>query len=445
MAFLDNSANSSFKRNDSWRRLEERLTAREDRLANRLAELEKEEERITEQQLELKRQLKEVRQLKEELLEKLEAVSHFTSDEAKNELLKQLDRELIEEKARRIKETEVLIKETVKQKAKELLIDAMQKGVTDYVPDYTISVIRLPDEEMKGRIIGREGRNIRAFEQATGVDVDLDEEGVIRLSSFDSVRREIARVALKRLIRDTRIQPVRIEEVVGQTKKEIDKIIYEEGEKLCHQVGVYDLPADKISLLGRFKYRFSYGQNMIAHTLEETKIGIALAQELGADVNTVRLGCLLHDIGKVITDKEGNHVQLGVDLLKKNNLADEVIACVAEHHEDKPFSSLESIIVYIADAVSGSRPGARFEDYHSYVKRLRDLEEIAREFKAVKEAYALQAGRELRIIVNPEKIGDAQLIVLVREIAQKIKEHFKDFPGQINVTAIREMRASAKA
>ena len=339
-------------------------------------------------------------------------------------------------------EAEAKAKETADNLAREILIDAMKRGATDYVAEYTVSTVKLSDEEMKGRIIGKEGRNIKALEQATGVDFDVDETpGEIRLSSFDPVRREVAKVALEKLMVDGRIQPGRIEEVVARTKTDIEKIIFQEGEKLCHQVGVYNLPADKTALLGKFKYRFSYGQNMIAHTLEETKIGISIAQEVGAEVNVVRLGCLLHDIGKVITDEDGSHVQLGADLLRKNGMPPKVVACVEEHHEDKPFSCLESVIVYVADAISGARPGARFEDYQEYVKRLTDLESIAKKQEGVSDAYAFQAGRELRVIVDPGKIDDAAAVLLAAKIKEEVEKNLT-YPGQIKVSLIREMRVT---
>lgn len=292
---------------------------------------------------------------------------------------------------------------------------------------------------MKGRVIGKEGRNIRAFEKATGVDVDLDEEGVIRLSSFDSVRREIARVALEQLLRDGRIQPARIEEIVKKTQTQIESLMFQAGEMLCHKVKVYNLPRDVVKVLGRFKYRFSYGQNMITHTMEETKIGIAIAEEVKADTNIVRLGCLLHDIGKVITDEEGSHVQLGVDYLKKFNIPSRVIDCVAQHHEDEPFSSLESVIVYIADAISGARPGARYEDYEEYVKRIQAIEELAKKFKGVKETYAIQAGREIRVLVSPEELNDNKAIKLAHDLKEEIQKKLT-YPGTIKVTVIREFR-----
>lgn len=423
---------------------QKRLQVKEEGIERKLGALEEREKLFLLRQQELEKRIFEVDKIKQEQIAKLERAAGLTREEAKRLILEAVENRLKEEIARRIKEAETIAKQEADKKAREILVDSMLHGATDYVAEYSVSTVKLPDEEMKGRIIGKEGRNIRALEQVTGVDFDVDETpGEIRLSSFDPVRREVAKIALERLIKDGRIQPARIEEVVSKTKKDIEKIIFEEGEKLCHAVGVYNMPADKIALLGRFKYRFSYGQNMIAHTLEETKIGVKLAHEVGANVNVVRLGCLLHDIGKVITDKEGSHVDLGVDLLKRNGMPEEVIACVAEHHEDKPFSSIESVLVYIADAISGARPGARYEDYEEYVKRLQTLEEIAKSYEGVIDAYAFQAGRELRIIVKPDKVDDATAIKMSHDITKKIEEKIKNYPGQIKVTVIREFRATS--
>jgi ribonuclease Y len=342
--------------------------------------------------------------------------------------------EVVQEKVNRAKEE-------ADEKAQEILVDAMKHGATNYVSEYTVSVVQLPSEEVKGKIIGKEGRNIRSFEQVTGVDVDLDDQpGTVRLSSFDPVRREVARITLERLIKDGRIQPSRIEEVIKKVREEVDKVMFEEGKKLCHAVGVYNMPHDIIAMLGRFKYRFSYGQNMIAHTLEETKIGIALAHEVGANVDTVRLGCLLHDIGKIVTDEEGSHIELGVNLLKKYHMPQAVIDCVEQHHEDKPFSSKEAVLVYVSDAISGARPGARYENYEEYVKRLSKLEEIALSDPKVKEAYAIQAGREVRVIVDPQRTTDDDVVLLSHSIKDRIKNEMV-YPGTVTVTVIKETRA----
>lgn len=420
--------------------LEQKIAQKEENIDRKTGAIEEREKQIEELRNQLTAKLSEIEEVKKDQIAKLERAAGLTRDEAKKLIMEATQRTLKEEIAKAIKEAESAAREEADKKAKEILVDAMRHGATDYVAEYTVSTIKITDEDVKGKIIGKEGRNIRAFEQATGVDVDLDEEGVIRLSCFDPVRREIARVSLEKLIRDGRIQPSRIEELVALTAKEIEKIMFTEGENLCHTVGVYNMPADKIALLGRFKYRFSYGQNMIAHTLEETKIGVALARELNADVNIVRLACLLHDVGKVITDEEGTHVDLAVDLLKKNNMPEAVINCVAEHHEDKPFSSIESTIVYISDAISGSRPGARYEDIGEYLKRMKDLEAVATEKEGVVKAYAIQAGREIRVIVDPGKLDDAAATLLAKEVKEDIQKKLT-YPGQIKVTVIRELRA----
>lgn len=383
----------------------------------------------------------ELKKLQEEYIQKLEKVTSLTRDEAKRELLREVEQESRSEVAKRLKEAEEKIRQEADTKAREILVDAMNHAATDYVAEFTVSTVKVSDEDMKGRIIGKEGRNIRVFEQVTGVDVGLDEEGIIRLSCFDSVRREIARLTLEKLLRDTRIQPSRIEELYQQTKKEIERIIFEEGQKLLHEAGIFNLHPDLIAYVGRFKYRFSYGQNMLAHSLEQVKIGVKIADEIGANGDIVRLGSLLSDIGKVITDKEGSHVTLGVELLKKYNLPKAIIDCVAEHHEDRPFSSIESVIVHIADAISGARPGARYEDFETYTKRLSDVEEIAKKHNGVKDAYAFQAGRELRVIVDPGVLDDSQTVILAHKIKEEIDKKLV-IPGEVKVTAIREFRVT---
>jgi ribonuclease Y len=408
-----------------------------------LIELEKKlierQEKLDAKQELIDEEREELNYKRQEYTKKLEEVSHLTSEEAKQALLEETEKDAAGMMARIIREKEEEAKRTADKKSQEILLDSLRHGAVNFIPEYTVSVVKVTDEEMKGRIIGKEGRNIRAFEQATGVDVDLDEEGVIRLSSFDSVRREIARRALELLLKDTRIQPFRIEEVVTQTKKEVEKVMLEEGEKLATEVGVYNLPVDLVAMLGRFKFRTSYGQNLVVHTLEETKIGISIAHELGADVNVVRLGCLFHDIGKVV-EGDGSHVKLGVDFLKRYNLPEAVINCVAEHHEDKPFSSVESIIVHVADSISGARPGARYEDIENYGKRLKEMEEIARKYEGVEDAYAFEAGRELRVIINPGRLDDNQTILLSKKIQEEVSNALA-VPGEVKVTAIREFRA----
>ncbi len=416
------------------------MRKKEEFIERRVVQQEQREEQVISKERSINERLAEIERIKQEQIQKLERVAHLTVDEAKNLILKAVEEKSKKDIAQIINQAQAIAKEEADKKVRELLVDGMRHGATNYVAEFTVSVVRLPDEEMKGKIIGKEGRNIRAFEQATGVDVDLEEEGVIRLSCFDSVRREIARVTLERLMKDGRIQPVKIEEILAQVKKDIERIMFEEGEKLCQAVGVFNLPRELIALLGRFKYRSSYGQNMITHTLEETKIGIALAREVKAEVNIVRLGCLLHDIGKVVTDEEGSHIELGVQLLRKYNIPQPVIDCVEQHHEDKPFSSPEAMLVYIADAISGSRPGARYEDVQAYVKRLTDLEAIAKSHEGVKDVFAYQAGRELRVMVDPGHIDDAAATLLSHALKEEIEKKLT-YPGNIRITVVRETRA----
>ncbi len=419
--------------------LEARLAAKEENFDKKLSEIDEKETSFKNKEADLEK-------TRSELAAKLEKVASITREEAKKLIIDATESKLKDEVSRRIREAEEKIKKEADEKAKNILVDAMRAGATDYVPEYTTSIVRLPDEDMKGRIIGREGRNIKAFEMATGVDVDLDDTpGTIRLSCFDGERREVAKIALERLMVDGRIQPTRIEEVVERVKKDFEKIRREEGEKLCNLAGVHNLPTELVDTLGRFKWRYSYGQSLFLHTLEETKIAVALAKTVGADANIVRMGCLFHDIGKVFTgEQEGSHVDLGVDYLKKFNINPKVVNAVAEHHEDKPFSSVESIIVYIADAISGSRPGARHEEVQDYIKRVTELENVASSFKGVDKSFAIAAGREVRVIVYPEQIDDAELTILASNISQKIHDTLT-YPGTVKVTVMRETRAESVA
>lgn len=397
------------------------------------------QEKLEKEQENLVKAKEEFTKKRDELVEKLAKVSGMTAEEAKQLLIQETEARETQVIAKIIKEREEEAKRTADTKAREILVDSLKHGALDYVPEYTVSSIKIADESIKGRIIGKEGRNIRAFEQATGVDVDLDEEGVIRVSSFDQVRREVAKRALEVLLKDTRVQPFRIEEVVNQTKKDVERIMLEEGQWMANEAKVFNLPTELLALLGRFKFRTSFGQNLVVHTLEETKIGVAIAQEIGADADVVRLGCLFHDIGKII-EGEGSHVKKGVEVLKRFNIPDVIVNCVAEHHEDKPFSSLESVIVHIADAISGSRPGARYEDYEEYVKRLREMEDIAKKYEGVDDAYAFEAGRELRVIISPSRLDDAQTVIIANKIRDEVAKKLV-IPGEIKVTAIREFRS----
>ena len=384
---------------------------------------------------------KELKKQEKVLMEKLSKASKLTVDEAKKMLLDEVKRGLDSEIAKKIRQAGEQIKIGANEKAREILLDAMRHGATEYTAEYTVSTIKVPNEEVKGRIIGKEGRNIRAFERETGVELEIDETDEIRLSSFDSIRREVAKRALEKLIKDARIQPSRIEEIVKQTKEQMEDVLIEEGKKITEECGVFNLPLEIIKLIGRFRFRTSYGQNLGVHTIEETKMGVAIAEEIGADVEVVRLGCLLHDIGKVITDEEGTHVQVGVKLLKKHGFPKAVVNAVAEHHEDKPFSSNESVIVWIADAISGSRPGARYEPHEDYIKRMDKIEKIAKSFEGVKEAYAFQAGRDVRVLVNPEEVDDDRLTIIAHDIARRLEKE-AEYAGQIKVTAVREIKVT---
>lgn len=419
------------------------INAKEVELAKREGILEEREKIIAEKQKVIDDKLEQIEKHRKDLVEKLEKSSKMSAEEAQKILLEQVDKDLAAEISKKVREAEEEIKLQADEKGKQILADAMIHGVTDIVSEFTTSTIRLEDEEMKGRIIGKEGRNIKAFEQATGVDIEMDESpDTLVISCFDPVRREVARLALEQLMKDGRIQPQRIEEIVEKTKQDVDKILLSAGEKLCYDAGVFNLPADVIKTLGRFKYRFSFGQNLVQHSLELVKVGVEIAREIGADINVVRLGCLLHDIGKVVQDgDEGTHVEKGVIFAKTHGIPQPIIDCIAQHHEDEPFSSVESVIVAIADSISGGRPGARHENVQDYFKRLEDIEKIATSFDSVEKAFAVQAGREVRVIVTPEKIADDELPKLVHDIGTRIQKEVM-VPGAVKITAVRESRFS---
>lgn len=434
---------------ENAKRLEAEAKAKESEVFQRLSSLDEKERYLIQkektldtQSQELKTKMESVEELYRKQLEKLEAISGLDVDRAKQLILSSTEKKMAPWIAKKIDEAREEIRSKEDEIAKDIIVNAIKHGITDYVAEYTVSVITLPDEKIKGKIIGREGRNIRAFEKATGVELELDESNDIRISSFDSTRREIARIALEKLIKDGRIQPVRIEQLVAQTKSEMDKILMAEGKKICQEVGVFNLPIDLIKEVGKYKFRFSYGQNLAKHTIEATKIAVALAYELKADINTVRMGALLHDIGKVISDQEGTHIDLGVDLLRKYRLPEAVINVVAEHHEDKEFSSVESVIVYLGDAASGARPGARYEVHEEYLKRMKNIEDVAKSFNGVLSVAAYQAGREVMVIVDPGLLNDSEATVLSQNIAEKLEEEAK-WAGQIKVTVVRELRTSS--
>ena len=422
--------------------LETKIAQREESIEAKIAELLKKETGISSKEAELAEKIEEQEKNRRDLIAKLEKVASLTQEEGRRLILDNLEKQLKDEIAKKIKEAEDQVRAESAEKAKEIISEALLCGSIDYVPEFTASTITLQNEEIKGRIIGKEGRNIRAFEMATGVDVELD-TGVaneIRLSSFDPARREIAKVALERLIRDGRIQPERIETFVKKAQEDVQKDMTETGRKVAYEAGVFNFDQEVLDLLGRLKFRYSYGQNQLAASLETSKIAKKLALELGADAQLVSIAGLLHDIGKAITEKEGTHVQLGVEFLKKKSFPKKIIDCVAQHHEDEPFTSLESVIVHLADAISGARPGARHESLEDYTKRLSKLEEVAKTFDGVEEVFAIQAGREVRVIVKPDIIGDEEAVKLSHDIAQKIEKEV-NYPGQVKVTVIRELRA----
>ena len=434
---------------ENARRLETEAKVKEAEIFQRLKSLNdkenyliQKEQSIDTQQSEIKKKADQIDELYRKQLEKLENISGLDVEKAKQLLMSSVEKKMTSWLSKKIEESKDDLSTRQDELAKEILSEALTHGVTDYVAEYTVSTITLPDEKIKGKIIGREGRNIRAFEKATGVELELDETNDIRISSFDSTRREVARLTLEKLIKDGRIQPVKIEQLVAQTRADMDKILLNEGKRICQEIGVYSLPVELIKEVGKFKFRFSYGQNLAKHTIEAVKIAVALAYDLKADVNTVRLGTLLHDIGKVINDQEGTHVELGVDLLRHYKMPEAVINAVAEHHEDKPFSSVESVLVYLGDAASGARPGARYEVHEEYLKRMQNIEEVAKSFPGVISVAAYQAGREVMVIVEPQTVNDEEATVLSQNIADKLEEEAK-WAGQIKVTVIRELRTSS--
>lgn len=422
--------------------IEKRIAQREDSLEAKISQIEKLEKQANTAKEAYSKKEQELSKTRNELIEKLSKVSSLTRDEAKKLILSNLEEELKVEVAKRIKEAEEKIKEDATQKGREIIVNSMIAGATDWVAEYTVSTIKLESDDIKGRIIGKEGRNIRTFELATGVDVELDSdiEGEVRLSSFDPVRREIARMALEWLVKDARIQPTRIEQLVEKAREQVGQDMSEAGRKAANELGLFNLSQEALDTLGRLKFRYSYGQNQLIASLETGKIAKKIADEVGADSITCATGGLFHDIGKTEMDKEGTHVQLGVQLAKKWNFPQEVTNCIAQHHEDEPFSSIESIIVHIADSVSGARPGARHEAVEDYIKRLKDIENVATSFPGVDKAYAIQAGREIRVIVQPEIVDDAGAVKLSHDIKQKLESELT-YPGQIMVTVIREVRA----
>ena len=430
------------ERRNELQKYERRVLSKEESVDKKADIVEKRETECTAKAAELQKREKKVEELEQKGVQELERISGLTSEQAKDELLKTVEDDVKVDVARLYKELENRAKEEAGKKAKEYVVNAIQKCAVDHVSETTISVVQLPSDEMKGRIIGREGRNIRTLETLTGVDLIIDDtpEAVV-LSAFDPIRREVARVALEKLIVDGRIHPARIEEMVEKAQKEVEVQIREDGENAAMDVGVHGIHPELLKLLGRMKFRSSYGQNALKHSIEVAQLSGMLAGEIGVDVRMAKRAGLLHDIGKSIDHEvEGSHIQIGVDLCKKYKESAVVINTVASHHGDVEPESLVACIVQAADAISAARPGARRETLETYTNRLKQLEDITNEFKGVDKSFAIQAGREIRVMVVPEHVTDADMVLLARDIAKQIEAEL-EYPGQIKVNVIRESRA----
>lgn len=430
------------ERRSEVQRQEHRLQQKEENLDKKIDNLEKKEEAVQRRQAEADERLQEVEQIKKSQFEMLEKVSGFSKEQAKDYMLQMLENELTHEKALKITQYEQQLKEESDEKAREILSTAIQRCASDHVAEVTVSVVPLPNDEMKGRIIGREGRNIRTLENLTGVDLIIDDTPeAITLSCHDPVKREVARLSLEKLIQDGRIHPTRIEETVEKARREVETKIKQDGERAVIETGVHHLHPELMKLLGRMRYRTSYGQNVLEHSIEVAKLAGSMAAELGLDPTLARRAGLLHDIGKSLTHEiEGSHVAIGVELAKKYKESPEVIHAIEAHHGDVEAKTVVACLVQAADAVSAARPGARRENLENYIKRLEKLESIATSFEGVEKSYAIQAGREIRIILKPEIISDDQMVIVARDIAKKIEEEM-DYPGQIKVNVVRETRA----
>ena len=439
-------ARNDFERDQKERRAdlqkqERRLQQKEETLDRKTENIEKKEEMLQTRLTELEEAREEVATVKKTQMEVLERLSGFTAEEAKAYLIHQLEADVTHESAMKIREIEAQFKEEADAKAKEILSLAIQRCAADHVAEATVSVVPLPNDEMKGRIIGREGRNIRTLETMTGVDLIIDDTPeAITVSCFDPVRREIARIALEKLIQDGRIHPARIEEMVEKAKREVDATIKAEGERAVFETNVHGLHPELIKLLGRMRYRTSYGQNVLNHSIEVSHLAGLIAAEIGADITQAKRAGLLHDLGKSIDHEvEGSHVQIGVELARKYKENEDVVHAIEAHHNDVEPRTIVACLVQAADAVSAARPGARRENLENYIKRLEKLEEVTSSFPGVEKSFAIQAGREVRIMVAPEKVSEDQMVLLARDIAKKIEEEL-EYPGQIKVNMIRETK-----
>jgi len=438
---LDEAKRQEREKDAQLKKVEERLAKKDELLDKRQSDIDRESDNIKQKIEEVKEIKERVLKIEEEKKKELERVSRLSADEAKEELIKKIEQESEEDLTVRLRKMEMMGEEKVEQRAKDILSSVIQRLSSSTVPEVMSTTVDIPSDDIKGKIIGKEGRNIRAFEKATGVEVIIDDTpGSIVLSSFDPVRRQIARVALEELIRDGRIQPAKIEELVEKAKETISKIIKEKGEQAAYEAGVFNLDPRIVIILGRLHFRTSYGQNVLQHSLEMSFLAGMLAEELGGDVQIARAGALLHDIGKAVDHEvAGTHVEIGRRILEKFNADPRIIKAMQSHHDEYPYETLESVIVKVTDAISGSRPGARRDSIENYLKRLKDLEDLANSFPGIEKTYAISAGRELRVFVRPGDVSDLETRNLAREIALRIENELK-YPGEIKITAIRENR-----
>ena len=420
---------------------ERRLQQKEENIDRKTENIEKKEEALAQKHADLEREEEEIKVIKRSQTEMLERISGFTAEEAKNYLIAQVESEVTHETAMKIKEIEARAKEEADQRAKEIVATAIQRCAADHVAEITVSVVPLPNDEMKGRIIGREGRNIRTIETLTGVDLIIDDTPeAITVSCFEPVRREIARLALEKLIADGRIHPTHIEEMVEKARREVDAVIKSEGERAAFETGVRGLHPEVQKMLGRLHYRTSYGQNVLQHSIEVSHIAGMMAAELGADVNAAKRAGLLHDIGKALDHEfEGTHVNLGIEFCRKYKEKEDILHAIQAHHGDVECKTLVACLVQAADAISAARPGARRENLENYIKRLEKLEEITGSYPGVEKSYAIQAGREVRVMVKPEQVSEDQMVILARELAKRIEDEL-EYPGQIKVHVLRETK-----
>ena len=424
-------------------RVEQRLLQREETLDRKLEALEGRDQAVREREARIESMRAEIEELRQQQAREVERISGLTAAEARDQLLQAVEIEIRDEASRRVREIEKEVEATAGVRARKILATAIQRYTSEVTAETTVSVVPIPSEEMKGRIIGREGRNIRAIEAATGVDLIIDDTpDAVTVSAFDPVRREVARLALSSLVQDGRIHPTRIEEAVTKARREVEATMQDAAESAAVEAGVLNLHPEVLKVFGRLRYRTSYGQNVMRHSIETAHIAALIAREIGADVDVARAGGFLHDLGKAVDHEvEGTHAIIGADIARRFRVKESIAHCIETHHEEVDPSTVESVIVMMADAISGGRPGARRESLENYIKRLETLEGIARGFKGVESAFAIQAGRELRIIVKPEQIDDLQAMRIARDVSQKIEETM-EYPGQIKVTVVRETRAT---